>query len=164
MNSRPDQQLKSRHERAVLEQFVRFLATTMGRRWTIESQGESPDFACRDASDRTFGVEVTTTYYDEAEAQARWTNAKGGTSGWAGQIDPVPQIQERIDRKCSADYGSSAVLLVHFPSALTEAHEIDALIRQLKIPSDTRFSEIWLGVDLPGSGGYRAWQLSKAGV
>ncbi len=163
--------VQEQHERAVGERFIGWYNSNCGTHYEYCGRaGEAPDLMFRDGSN-DLRIEVTDAYYDAADAEVRWKNARGmpdAPNKWSGvNVDDAlaKHITARIERKSRSAYGGKCFLLVNVNPAITTAFELEALLPTISLPARHFFSAIYLvggfGWSSSGEqGGYRCWKLA----
>lgn len=132
-----------------------------------------PDLIAR-TDDGDIGIEVVTAYYNDDDATARWSWARGDRSRTGSAlIGPDEQlaafVQIAADKKCAKtyDFDGPLWLLIDARPALSDECDIERIATETRVAEHPPFSVIHLGVDLPISTGrptaheghYWVWQL-----
>jgi hypothetical protein len=117
-------------ERAVGDEFVKWLNRTTGGEFQFEGVGANPpDLLYRDG-DKTLPVEVATSYYNKQDAIMRWKGARKDPTAptrWGRPlINPdqvlIADINKRVAEKCLGKHDLGTVLVIEcYPSITTKA-------------------------------------------
>src|SRR4030095_433 len=102
-----NEELKQKVERAIGDEFVKWLNRITGSDFQFDSIGaDPPDLGYRDG-DNIMPVEVATSYYDEEDAKMRWGHARAlleapTNSGIVHEEGQrlIADINQRIIKKC----------------------------------------------------------------
>lgn len=164
--------LKAQHERAVGDRFISWYNAKNATAFAFEERGaDPPDLIYRDGG-RRLPVEITTAYYDDADAIMRWKSARRdptASASWSG-VGPdenlASDIGRRLVEKCQSRLEPGTVLVVAIYPALTTADEIAALLPTMEVPGNCRFAGIYVAGVFPASSdgsveGYRCWRLGS---
>jgi hypothetical protein len=179
----PNNFLKQEVERAIGDDFVKWLNRTTGSKFQFERMGaDPPDLIYRDG-DKTVPVEVATSYYNEEDAIMRWKHARKDPTAPATWSDARPQaakppwehrsepdqkliagINKRIAEKCRGKHDVGTVLVIQcFPSITTKV-EFEERKDRIAIPSSNPFTAIYVAGSFPGHrdslGGYFCWKVA----
>jgi hypothetical protein len=118
---------------------------------------DEPDLLYRLSTGKTLGIEVATAYYNDQEARADWTLARGvrplPSEGY--ELRPVlmspddlicDRVQQELLDKCSKRYvGADAVwLCIHQDAGLSDQQSVSDCVQRLSIPADHRFDAMYL--------------------
>src|SRR5438445_8648705 len=162
--------LKENIERVIGDKFINALNAKNGSNFAFAGRPDvAPDLTYRDGR-RVLNVEVTTGYYDTDHATLVWDAARGklkGQRAWGGvdfESKLVAGLDKQLEEKCGKDYGANCVLLIYVDTPLTGAHEMEALLAEVKIPTRVPFVGIYLSGALPQSSSSlsasRWWRLA----
>jgi hypothetical protein len=147
--------LKRQHERGVCDRLLRALQVQA----SFERYGndrDEPDVIYRPAEGGTLGIEVATAYYDDVDAKAEWTLARGVRPAPPGGIEmrafqsPNDLLCERAQRelfdKCAKRYsGADRVwLCVEQHGYFTDRASLVECAQRLLVPTDHGFKAIYL--------------------
>jgi hypothetical protein len=147
--------LKKLHERGVCDRLLHAL----GVQASFERYGndrDEPDVIYRLGEGGTLGIEVATAYYDDSDAKAEWTLARGVRSSPPGGIEvrtfksPDDLICERVQSelfdKCTKRYaGADRVwLCVEQHGYFTDRASMVECAERLLVPTDHGFKAIYL--------------------
>lgn len=155
--------IKKGHEKAVTDQLFGTLETNA----SFERFGD-PDKAEPDViyvhDGKTIGVEVSTAYYGDRDAQDEWEIATGDRPLAAGEIRPssagvianpdqliCDRVQAELEDKCSKAYKGTDVtwLCINLDAPLSDADSIAACVRELQVPPKHGFARIYLTYTAP---------------
>jgi hypothetical protein len=160
--------VKEQNERAVADAFINWYNELNNTEFKYYKRGEAPDFVYR-FENRMMPLEVTTGYYDEDNAKMLWENARGRPSApkiWIGKEPDqslINHINIGLTNKCAKKYPADCTLVMNIYPDITTTEELEALINQIRVPTDHPFKEIYLtGMFLTSSnntGGYQCWKL-----
>lgn len=143
---------KKKAERGVAQSFLRTYNDATGRVHCIVSEGESPDFTCQEKKMKdTFGLEITAVYYGGNAARGLWNMIRGREDSAVGVVvNPEHvlsgQLNQRLNEKWRADYGSRCVLVAHVDAPLTTAAEFDQeVLPHVVVPREkSPFQEVYV--------------------
>ena len=158
---RKRESIKREHERAVASQLLEALqANTSFERFGDPTKREPDVIYTYNGS--TLGIEVSTAYYGERDAQDEWEIATGERplapeeirpSGVIGNPDQTIQdrVQTELDDKCAKVYAGSneAWLCINLNAALSDAQSVAACAKELQVPQRHRFARIYLSYTAP---------------
>ena len=141
---------QERFEQAVGDQFIDWLNTTSGFKYTFKGRGNTaPDLIYSDGQSE-LGIEITSAYYDSDHAKMQWQLARkipDAPTTWSGMnFDErlAKNIESKISEKCINDYGPNSVLIVFVRADLTFHNELVDLLNGIHLPTSIPFSAIYL--------------------
>jgi len=147
--------LKKQHERAVCDR----LLNALGIQASFQRYGndrDEPDVIYRLPDGCTLGIEVATAYYDDADAKAEWTLARGVRPSPPESIEvrmfqsPDDLICERVQSelfdKCTKRYSrvDHVWLCVEQHGYFTDRASLVECARRLRVPTEHGFEAIYL--------------------
>jgi hypothetical protein len=163
---------QERHERAVGDEFVRWYNEGNATAYAFDRRGaDPPDLVYRDGA-QELKLEITGAYYDAPYATMLWKNARGrpdAADSWSGASPDgklVDSINAALAKKCGKrTYPGGCALVVALYPDLTSVDEFADLLREIVMPPDHGFSEVYVGGLFPASssgstGGQHWWRLS----
>lgn len=162
-------EIQEKHEKAVGLQFIKWYNNRHGTAYRyIGRADKAPDLIFRERDELL--IEITDSYYDSADAELHWKNARAVSSApkeWSGtnfDSSLAKHIADRIAIKSLKRYSGKCFLLVNVNPAITLASELEAFIPSIIIPVHHSFAGIYLTGNFPSSadeeGGYRCWKLT----
>lgn len=163
-------ELGSQHEKAIAERFIERYNEANKTDFIFKQRGKppAPDFEYEDlTTGKVIGLEVTGVYYDEHQAKGTWQVARGEVKSFQSNVicGPTERLRESIEHataeKCQKAYDFSypIILVLDVTRSLHDEQDIEkieAMARQVKLPEQISFHEIYFGIEL---GQYRIWKL-----
>jgi hypothetical protein len=166
--------IKQHHERAVIEKFAAWHNEQHGTDWRYVGRPDAdrPDGILRDGG-REFGVEVGNGYYDEREAELKWTcvrtnETKGMWSGVNSDEALADSLTLIIEKKKSKNYPQGTMLVMFVRPPITSISDMERVVPRIAVPGEHPFSAVFLIGDFPDSasmsaseaGGLVGWKLA----
>ena len=162
--------LKGQHEKAIAERFIERYNEANKTNFVFKQRGKppAPDFEYKDSTtSEVIGLEVTGVYYDEHHAEGTWQVARREIKSFQSNVicSPTERLRESIEhaiaKKCQRNYDFSPpiILALDVTRSLHDERDvkgIEAMARQVKLPEQIPFHEIYFGIQL---GEYRIWKL-----
>jgi hypothetical protein len=125
------------------------------------AENEAPDFQCRGADGREFGVEVTVVYYSSQAAVAAWDS----TPTYVTVMNPNSTLAEGLNlaiaKKAKNDYGRDCILAIHLDAPLTTIDEFEATVLPSVRVVANKFSSVFCRLKAPAGKPYESvwWKL-----
>lgn len=156
-------ELGSQHEKAIAECFIRKYNEARKTSFVFKQRGKppAPDFEYNDlTTDKVFSLEVTEVYYDEHHAKGTWQVVRGNIKEFQSNIivNPTERLREFIEhavaKKCQKTYDFRYPIILVLNSTSLPLHderdigEIEEMLKQVKLPEQIPFHEIYLGIKL----------------
>lgn len=180
---RNDESLKKRHEKAAAERFINLYNKEFGYDFILKLIRESPDFEYQDTvTGETIGLEVVTVYYNKKDAENSWNMARGISNIVASDIIVNPDhllpdhlllefINKQVRKKAQKNYNypHPIILVLDTRPALSDEFDINEIVKEVQLPDELPFKEIFLGVSLtygrssPHQGQYCIFSLYNRG-
>ena len=163
--------IRDLHERGVGDAFISWFNAQHGTSYSFAQRGgDPPDVLYRDGS-KTLPLEITTAYYDAADARARWKIARhdpDAPTGWSGfdaNTKLIENIRSIIVDKCLGQHDPGTLLVISIYPAVTTAEEVDTLLEGISISARNPFDGIFLigNFGISSSGGRSGYQVWKFG-
>lgn len=164
-------ELGGQHEKAVAECFIGKYNEARKTSFVLKQRGKppAPDFEYKDSTtDKVISLEVTEIYYDEHHAKGIWQVVRGNIKKFQSNIivNPTERLREFIEHaiaeKCKKNHDFSYPIILVLDSTRPPLHDerdfgkIEEMVKQVKLPEQIPFHEIYLGIKLRQ---YKIWRL-----
>lgn len=143
------EELQEKQERWVGDTFVNLCQQYHDYRFKCRAD-EAPDLVYENSSGNEVRFEITSAYYDNADAKFRWLNARekpDAPTTWSGvdfNDDLIANINNVVAEKCTKAYGPKCVLLICILPPLTLVDDIQNRLPSIVIPAEHSFDSIYL--------------------
>lgn len=168
--------VKLAHERAVADQLMEVEKINATFERAGDANKKEPDVIYK-IGEQTVGIEVSTAYYDEADAQNEWEIATGerplatgelrrSSAGIIGNPDQLicDRVQAELGDKCVKAYAGTdeTWLCINLNAALSDSESVAVCVKELQVPPKHGFARIYLTYTAPEheGGGYVAIRIS----
>lgn len=146
--------IKEKFERFVGEKFIEWINSNRKSHFVFLRRGdvppdEAPDLIFTDGGGE-LGVEVSSEYYDKADAKLIWEVARekmDAPRSWSGmnfEDALVANITRVISTKAAKQYGSNCMLVIYVEPRLTESEEMCELAARVEVPDQHSFRGIYI--------------------
>lgn len=155
--------VKKDHEKAVGDQLLEFLNARFSFERFGDPNNREPDVIYTHGGG-TLGIEVSTAYYRNRDAQDEWEIATGERPLAAGEIRPssggiignpdqliCDRVQAELEDKCGKAYeGTNETwLCINLDAPLSDACSVATCVKELQVPPKHGFARIYLTYTAP---------------
>ena len=154
---------KKNHEKAVTRQLLEFVNARVSFERFGDPVNREPDviYTC---GGKTLGIEVSTAYYRNRDAQDEWEIATGerplaaeeirpSSAGVIGNPDQLicDRVRAEIEDKCSKAYSGAdeTWLCINLNAALSDAQSVATCAKEPRVPPKHGFARIYLTYTAP---------------